>query len=97
MQNFTTGSTPAVATVNGSKFVAVEGDLGGGILVEWSENGTDKWVSLVAEVNTPAILTITQAVIYTSGAGFIRLAMLGTGNCKFRQSFLPLKLQNWLT
>jgi len=83
MQNFTTGSTPAVATVNGSKFVAVEGDLGGGILVEWSENGTDKWVSLVAEVNTPAILTITQAVIYTSGAGFIRLAMLGAGNCNY--------------
>jgi len=83
MQNFTTGFTPAVATVNGSKFVAVEGDLGSGVLVEWSENGTDKWVPLVSEVNTPAVLTAAQAVIYTSGAGYIRLAILGAGNCNY--------------
>ena len=72
-----------MATVNGSKFVAVEGDLGGGVLVEWSENGTDKWVPLVSEVNTPAALTTAQGVLYTTGAGHVRLTMVGTGNCNY--------------
>ena len=83
MQNFTTGSTPAVATVNGTKFVAVEGNLGTSVTVEWSENGTDKWVPLVSEVNTPAALTVAQGVLYTTGAGSVRLTMVGTGNCNY--------------
>ena len=83
MQNFTTGSTAAVPTVNGSKFVAVEGDLGGGVKVEWSENGTDKWVPLVTAVDTPALMTVGQGVIYTTGAGFVRLTMGGTGDCNY--------------
>jgi hypothetical protein len=83
MQNFTTGSTPAVATVNGTKFVAVEGNLGTSVTVEWSENGVDKWVPLVSEVNTPAALTTAQGVLYTTGAGNVRLTMVGTGNCNY--------------
>lgn len=83
MQNITTGSTPATPTVNGSKFVAVEGDLGGGITVEWSEDGATKWLPLVSSVDSPAVLTVAQGVIFTSGAGFIRLTMSGSGNCNY--------------
>tara|TARA_R110002110_G_C12934785_1_gene668778 strand:- start:4 stop:279 length:276 start_codon:yes stop_codon:yes gene_type:complete len=83
MLNFTTGSTPAVPTVNGTKFVAVEGDLGTSVTVEWSENGTDKWVPLVSEVNTPAALTVAQGVLYVTAAGYVRLTMVGTGNCNY--------------
>ena len=83
MLNFTTGSTPAVSTVNGTKFVAVEGDLGTSVTVEWSENGVDKWLPLVSEVNVPAALTTAQGVLYTTGAGYVRLTMVGTGNCNY--------------
>ena len=72
-----------MATVNGTKFVAVEGDLGTSVTVEWSENGVDKWVPLVSEVNTPAALTTAQGVLYTTGAGNVRLTMVGTGNCNY--------------
>jgi hypothetical protein len=83
MLNFTTGSTPAVATVNGTKFVGVEGDLGTSVTVEWSENGVDKWIPLVSEVNTPAALTVPQGVLFTSATGSVRLTMVGTGNCNY--------------
>ena len=83
MQNFTTGSTPALATVNGTKFVAVEGDLGTSVTVEWSENGTDKWVPLVSGINTPAALTVAQGVLYVTATGYVRLTMVGTGDCNY--------------
>ena len=72
-----------MATVNGTKFVAVEGNLGTSVTVEWSENGVDKWLPLVGEVNTPAALTVAQGVLYTTGAGHVRLTMVGTGNCNY--------------
>jgi hypothetical protein len=82
MDNITSGSTASIPTVNGSKFIAVEGDLGGGIVVEWSDNDTN-WVPLVSAPNEPALLTESQGVILTTGAGFVRLLMIGTGNCNY--------------
>lgn len=70
-------------TVNGSKFVAVEGDLGSGVTVEWSEDGSTLWVPLVSAVDEPAVMTIGQGVIYTSGAGYVRLTMSGSGDCNY--------------
>lgn len=63
---------------NGVYFIDVKGDLGEGITVDWSDDGSS-WNPLQRDIGYSLTLSSDSNFLVTLGAGYISLNMTGTG------------------